>query len=662
VLLVWTVTLLVVVAAPLAFPDWPAASFFSATLVDPGQDFDFLALYIPENPFRSLADGVVPAVVVFSLAFGLSLMGSDRKQGLLGALIGAQDALRRLASAVVRLAPYGIFAVVADAAGTIAPGALAGLQVYTVTYVALSLVVALWILPRMVAAVTPLSYREVLAPGRDAVVTAFATGSLFIVLPLLADGVRRHLEQRGAGEQAGGQVDVVIPIAFTLAGAGKLLGLVFVLYAGWQSGFPIAPSQYPAFAVAGLFSSFAGSVVSIPFMLDLFRVPTDTFQLYLIVDSLIGNRFSALTGSVHALSLALVAGAGAAAWVRIDSRRLVVWAATSVIGTGAVLGAIHLGFQRFDSPYTGYRTFIQRSFLLPTVPWRDRDTPPPPEEGAPSSTLQRIRERGAVRVGYARDRLPYVFRNESGELVGFDVEMAHALARDMGVRVEFFRTDPELFPRHLSDGSLDIVMTGLPITPERLERMRLSTPVVQETLAFIVRDYRRNEFRSRDAVLSNPALKLAVPDRGYYRTKIRELLPDVEIEAVESPRDFFRAEGAPFDALVFAAEAGSAWTLIYPQYTVAVLRPDPLRVPIGYATSPGDRRMGEYIDAWIQLKRNDHTIDRLFAYWFEGKDPPSRTRRWSVARDVLGWGEARKVTGPPAGESVENGAEPGAPE
>ncbi len=644
-LLIWGITLLIVVASPLAFPDWPAASFFSATLVQEREEFDFLGLYIPSNPFRSLAEGVVPAVVVFSLAFGIALMGSERKHPLLQALLAAQDALRRITTAVVRLAPYGIFAIAAEAAGTTAPERLAGLQVYVVTYMTLSLLLAFWVLPVLVAAVTPLRYRTVVGPARDALVTAFATGSLFIVLPIVAERVRNLLAERGADEEAQRQADVVVPMAFTLAGAGKLLGLVFVLYAGWQSGFPVSPGEYAAFAGTGLFSSFAGSAVSLPFMLDLFRVPSDMFQLYLVVDSVIGGRFSALTGSMHAFGLALLAGCGAAAWVRVKPRRILTWGATSLVAAALLLAAIRVGFESFDNPYTGYRTFIERSFLLPTVPWRERDgtSGDLPVGPALGDTLERVRGRGALRVGYAPDRLPFAFRNEAGELVGFDAEMAHALARDLGVRVEFFRADTESFPARLDAGTIDVVMTGLPITPERLERMRFSTPVLQETLAFVVRDYRRNEFRAADALRSLPELHLAVPGRGYYATKVRDYLPDARITVVESPRVFFRAEEGAFDALVFAAEAGSAWTLIYPQFTVAVPHPDVLRVPVGYATARDDRRMAEFIDAWILLKRNDRTIERLFAYWFEGKEPAERKRRWSFVRDVLGWGQPARV-------------------
>lgn len=636
-LLIWAISLALVVASPIAFPDWPAASFFSATLVQEREPFDFVSVYIPSNPFRSLSDGIVPAVVVFSIAFGLALMGSARKAPLLDTLSGVQDALRRLTSSVVRLAPYGIFAIAAEGAGTMAPERLAGVQVYLATYVALSLLLAFWILPGLVAAFTSLSYREALGPARDAVVTAFATGSLFIVLPILAERARMVIDRRGGSEAAERQVDVIVPIAFTLAGAGKLLGLVFVLYAGWQSGFPITPAEYPRFAATGLFSSFAGSAVSIPFMLDLFHVPSDMFQLFLVVDSVIGGRFSALTGSTYAFVLALLGACGAAGWVRLRPRQLAIWGIGGLLLVALTLSAIRYGFRLLDKPYAGYHSFIDRSFLLPTAAWRDREETPPPPDDNRGDTLRRVRARGSLRVGYAEDRLPYAFRNAAGELVGFDVEMAHALARDLGVRVEFFRQPTERMPALLRSGAIDIVMTGLAITPERLERMKFSDAYLEETLAFIVRDYRRQTFSDLQTLLAAPALRLAVPDRGYYAAKIRAFLPDAEIVSVDSPRDFLRAPEGEFDALVFSAEAGSAWTLIYPQFSVAVPRADALRVPVAYATALGDRRMADFIDAWVGLKRNDRTIDRLFAYWFEGEDPQGGQRRWSIAQDVLGW-------------------------
>ena len=71
---------------PLAFPPWDAASFFSSSLVADPVALDFVALYIPSNPFESLANNVVPAAVLFSILLGVGLSAIPGKAGLLHAL------------------------------------------------------------------------------------------------------------------------------------------------------------------------------------------------------------------------------------------------------------------------------------------------------------------------------------------------------------------------------------------------------------------------------------------------------------------------------------------------------------------------------------------------------------------------------------------------
>ena len=60
-----------------------------------------------------------------------------------------------------------------------------------ITFAGMATFLALWVLPAFVAAVTPLKHRQVLSTTRDALVTAFATASLLIVLPILAAESRR---------------------------------------------------------------------------------------------------------------------------------------------------------------------------------------------------------------------------------------------------------------------------------------------------------------------------------------------------------------------------------------------------------------------------------------------------------------------------------------
>ena len=116
--ILWAMAIAMVLVMSFAYPDWKTASFFSTALVEEKQGFNFLGLFIPANPFHSLANNIVPAVVVFSIAVGVALIGVEKKQGLIEGLSSLLDALTRVTHFVINLAPIGVFAIAASAAGT----------------------------------------------------------------------------------------------------------------------------------------------------------------------------------------------------------------------------------------------------------------------------------------------------------------------------------------------------------------------------------------------------------------------------------------------------------------------------------------------------------------------------------------------------------------
>src|SRR4051812_9899950 len=89
----WTVGIGFALLVPLVFPPVQSGSFFSTTLVERRPPFDFVELYIPSNPFYSLANNIVPAVVLFSVILGIALIGLERKQVLLEVLGVAAEAV-----------------------------------------------------------------------------------------------------------------------------------------------------------------------------------------------------------------------------------------------------------------------------------------------------------------------------------------------------------------------------------------------------------------------------------------------------------------------------------------------------------------------------------------------------------------------------------------
>lgn len=637
-LVIWAVALTFVLMMPLAYPAWESASQFSTSLVEPTPEMDLVELFIPANPFHSLAFGMVPAVVVFSLALGAALMGITNKQPILDGLAVVASTLSRVAQFVVRLAPIGVFAITARAAGTIDFGQLEALEVYLATYLVFWFAMA-WFLPALTSALTPLSYRESMGPARDAFVTAFATGSVFVVLPLLAEHgknlVRRCAPDSNDAPEA---VDVLIPLAFTFPGPGTLMILGFVQFAAWNAGGALALEQVPGFLSAGIMTLFGSTMVAVPFMLDLLHIPADLFQLYVVSDVFTG-RFGMLLAAIFVLLWSTLGACAMAGALRVHWRELGRLGVVTVALVGLGVLGVNTFFTRVVShEYTGDEKFAEMDLITPRAQVTILDAVDlEPPAGDFDSALDRIRSRGVLRVGCREDALPFSYRNSDGELVGHDIDLAHTLARDLDVRLELLPVTRKRMPELLSSGAIDIVMAGVTLTLERAQQVGFSAPYMDDTLAFLVPDYRRNEFTSIDSVQAMTDLTVAVPNLPGFVERVERHFPKAEFVVVASPRQFFEQPNDAIDVMVFSAERGSAWTLAYPHYSVVVPQPDVVRVPVAFPMRQGDERLREFMNHWIEIRRRNGTLDRLYNHWILGRSPETQSRRWSVIRDVLHW-------------------------
>jgi Na+/H+-dicarboxylate symporter/ABC-type amino acid transport substrate-binding protein len=638
----WLIALTYAMLVPLMFPTVETAAFFSTTLLEHRPPFNFVDLYIPANPFHSLANNIVPAVVLFSIVLGVAVIGLERKPVLLDLLHVVSAALSRATRFIVQLTPYGLFAIAATAAGTLSLEQLGRLQVYLVAYVGVALLVSLWVLPGLVAALTPIRVRDIFSLTRNALITAFVAGDLFIVLPALIEASRTLVDRAGVGTARSDLPEVIVPASFNFPHTGKLLSISFILFAGWFADAELPLAEYPRLALTGLVTLFGSVNVAVPFMLDLFRIPADTFQLFL-ASGVINSRFGTLVATMHTLAVALLGTCAMAGTLTWDRRRVVRYAVITAVLTAGFIGGGRMLFGR--AMYHEYsKDKVLAGMHLMRDPVRAVVHKAPPAAATPmaasetGSRLDIIRRRGVLTVGYMPDALPYAFFNAAGDLVGLDVELAHRLASELNVGLEFVPVERERLAEHLEQGDCDLIMSGIPVTTLRASRMLFSTSYQDETLAFIVPDRLRTGFAAWDQIAARPALRLGMPDIPYYVQFIRERLPRAEIVFVTEVSSFLaERQEADFDAIVLTAERGSAWTLMYPKFSVAIPEPGLVKVPLAYPVAQRDEEFASFVNTWIELKRKDGTLDALYKYWILGHDAAPKQPRWSIMRNVLHW-------------------------
>lgn len=89
-------------------------------------------------------------------------------------------------------------------------------------------------------------------------------------------------------------------------------------------------------------------------------------------------------------------------------------------------------------------------------------------------------------VGLDDEYAPFSFRNERGELIGFDIDLAKEVARRMNVDVEFKGIPWDTKYDELESGKIDIIWSGFNITPERKEHVIFSRPYMENRQVIIV--------------------------------------------------------------------------------------------------------------------------------------------------------------------------------
>ena len=640
-LALWGIAIAMILLLPLALPLWPSGGFFSTSLIQPPESVDFLSLYIPANPFRSLAENFVPAVVLFCISLGIALIGITQKERVIEPMRVMLDAMTKITLFVAKLTPFGIFAIAASAAGTITLGQIERLQGYMIIYISAAILITFVALPLAVSAVTPFGYREIVGSSRSALLTAFAANNYFIVLPMLIESLKELYRTHDiGGDDTDQAIDITLPIGFPFPNIGRLLAMIFIPFGAWFVGQPLPFADYPMLVLAGLPSFFAKVTIAVPFLLNMFHLPADLFHLFLLT-GIVNGHVSSLAGAMHLFAFTAITAAVVTGTARFNRGRAVAAVAVTglLIAACIVTTRSYLAWMLSQSEDQGRVIAGMQMITEPasvTVLDEAGPNPQPLLEG--QARLDRIRESGVIRVGYFTDNLPFSYVNARGMVVGLDVEMAHRLALDLDVALVLVPINrPENMVRHLEEDHCDLIMSGFGAGASHYLELPFTRNYLELTPALVVPDHMQSKLDTYDELLDADGVRFGVVNDPDVQQIVNRNLPNVDVVEIRRFADFFEAETPIADVLAISAEAGSAWTLLYPEYQVVIPFDSRVRWALGYPVAPGDPEFLRFLDLWVDLMRSEGVITRLHDHWILGRSAVPHSKRWSVIRNVLHW-------------------------
>jgi polar amino acid transport system substrate-binding protein len=246
--------------------------------------------------------------------------------------------------------------------------------------------------------------------------------------------------------------------------------------------------------------------------------------------------------------------------------------------------------------------------------------PAAPFSGSSSPVIDRVLKRGQLIVGTAATMPPFTMTTKGGSIIGLDIDIATYIADAMGVELKL-ETLPfsDLLPA-LEAGTVDMVISGMTITPERNLKVAFVGPYFISGKGVLTKT--RTIAAIKDGTeINNPDTTLVVLRGSTSQKFVEAVMPDARLYAVGS-----------YDEAVDMVRNDKVHAMVadYPVCVISVYRyPEsgllsvitPLTYePLGIALSGSDPHFINWLENLLTTLAGVGELENLHDKWFENGD------------------------------------------
>ena len=242
-----------------------------------------------------------------------------------------------------------------------------------------------------------------------------------------------------------------------------------------------------------------------------------------------------------------------------------------------------------------------------------------PKQPLSESVVETIRNRGVLKVGMSIF-VPWAMRTRSGELAGFEIDVAKKVARDMGVGIEFVATPWERLIPALIAGEFDVIIAGMSVRPRRRLAIDFTVPYAHSGMGIAANREMAANMKWPDDY-DSAGVTFSCRRGATSCSDIERLFPKAGI------RRFGDDAGALREVL-----SGNAHAVLssYPQPVEwAGAHPERIFLPTTENLSQSDEAFGlrkgdpdalRFFSNWILLNKANGWLEKRHRYWFKGRD------------------------------------------
>jgi polar amino acid transport system substrate-binding protein len=233
-----------------------------------------------------------------------------------------------------------------------------------------------------------------------------------------------------------------------------------------------------------------------------------------------------------------------------------------------------------------------------------------------STRLQSILDSGELRVGLSGNQPPLNMANRNGEIIGLEVDLMRALAQSMGLTVRFIVTPfADLIPA-IERGDVDVVISGMTITPERNARVAFVGPYFISGKSVLTKS---PTIASADnaTLLNNADQRYAALAGSTSETFIEQVLPKAQsVPAVDYDTAVQMVLDDEVDAMIADFPICQLSVMRHPEANLSTLMTPFTIEPLGIALPADDPLLVNLIGNYLNTLENTGLLVQFKAKWF----------------------------------------------
>lgn len=234
-------------------------------------------------------------------------------------------------------------------------------------------------------------------------------------------------------------------------------------------------------------------------------------------------------------------------------------------------------------------------------------------------TLQRVVDFQVLKVGMSGNQPPFNAVSKSGTPMGFDVDLARAMANAMQVKLELKAMPFGELMTALENDEIDMVISGMEITPQRTETASFIGPYMMSGKSILTKNSVLAKVQGGDE-FNRKDLKLVALKGSTSASFVNKVAPEAElIEIADYDEGVAMILEGKADGMVADMPICVLTVLRYPEAGLTTLS-EPLTVaPVGIAISRDDPQFLNLVQNYLDAYGKVGLLSKMRKKWFEDK-------------------------------------------